>query len=73
MNKRWGSLLILAGLALSPIALQSGLTSLKTYVSGNPYLQVTKKPRAVNDLEFSDSRGNSIRLSDMNSTGLNQF
>lgn len=65
MNKRWRGLLILAGLALSPIGLQSGLTSLKTYVSGNSYLQVTKKPRAINDLEFSDSRGNSIRLSDM--------
>jgi hypothetical protein len=40
MNKRWGSLLILAGLALVPIALQSGIASLKSMVSGNAILQV---------------------------------
>ena len=65
MNRRWGSLLILAGLALSPIALQSGIASLKTFVSGNPLLVERTKPRAIGDLEFSDSKGGSTRLSDM--------
>jgi len=65
MKGRRSSLLILAGLAFSPIAMQSGITSLNTWVSGNPYLQVKKTPRAIGDLEFSDSKGNSIRLSNM--------
>ena len=45
MNKRWGGLLVLAGLALFPIVMQHGIASLKTYVSGNPHFQERAKPR----------------------------
>ena len=65
MNKRWGSLLVIAGVALFPIAMQSGVSGLKTYVSGNLYLQVRTQPRTIGDFEFSDSKGNSITLSGM--------
>ena len=65
MNKRWGSLLILAGLVLLPIALQSGIASLKTLVSVNPLLQERAKPRAIGDFKFSDSKGSPASLSGM--------
>ena len=64
MNKKWGSLLIFAGMALLPIALQSGIASLKTIVSGNPTLQVRKQPRVIANLEFVDRKGKPIVLSD---------
>ena len=66
MNTRWGSLLILAGLALLPIALQSGIASLKTMVSGNAIIQVRKQPRVIASLEFMDRKGMPVRLSDFN-------
>ena len=65
MNKRWGGLLVLAGLALFPIVMQFGIASLKTYVSGNPHLQVRAKPRTIGDLEFSDSKGKRLALADL--------
>ncbi len=65
MNKRWGSLLVIAAVALFPIAMQSGVSLFKTYVSGNPHLQVRTQPRTIGDLEFWDSKGNSITLSSM--------
>ena len=52
MNKRWGSLLVIAGVALFPIAMQSGVSGLKTYVSGNPHLQVRTQSRTIGNLEF---------------------
>ena len=42
MTKGWSSLLIVAGLATFPIAMQSILSSYQTYVSGNPFLQIGK-------------------------------
>lgn len=56
---------MLAGPGLSPIALQSGIASLKTFVSGSPLLQARTTPRAIGDLAFSDSKANPASLSGM--------
>lgn len=65
MDKRWVTLSILAGLVLFPIAMQSGIASLKTYVSGNPQLQPRKQPRTIGVLTFADSKGNPVKLGNM--------
>lgn len=64
MTKGWSSLLIVAGLATFPIAMQSTLSSYLKYVSGNPFLQVGKQPRVIANLEFLDRLGNTVSLSD---------
>ena len=65
MNKRWWGLLVLAGFVMLPIAMQSGISSLKTSVSGNPYLEVRAHPRTIGSFEFADREGNIITLSEM--------
>lgn len=62
MRKRWGSLLMIAGLAFLPIALQSGIASFKTFVSGIPLLQERTKSRAIDDPEFSENTGSPTTL-----------
>jgi thiol-disulfide isomerase/thioredoxin len=65
MNKRWWGLLVLAGFVMLPIAMQSGISSLKTYVSVNPYLEVRAHSRTIGSFEFSDREGNIVTLSEM--------
>ena len=65
MDKRWVTLSILAGLVLFPIAMQSGIASLKTYVTGNPLLQLRKQPRSIGDFAFVESKGAQVSLGDL--------
>ena len=65
MNRRWGSLLVVSGLGLFPIVMQSGVSAFKAQLTAKPNLQVRVQPRAVGDVEFLDSRGNTMKLSDM--------
>ena len=65
VKRRWGNLLILAGIVAFPIAMQWLTSSFNTYVSGNPHLQVRAQPRPIGAFAFSDRDGKTLSLADL--------
>ena len=65
MIRRWRSVLILGGLALLPIVVQWGVSSIEAYRIGNAHLQLLEKPRPVGAFEFTDGKGRTLALSSM--------
>jgi thiol-disulfide isomerase/thioredoxin len=65
MIRRWRSGLILVGLALLPIVVQWGISSIEAYRFGNAHLQLRDEPRPVGTFEFVDRDGHTLALSSM--------